>query len=159
MFVPHVLCRFGVTYCFKVTNNGDSFLDDIAVVVPELDFEDLSIVDAPLAPGDSVTIAYGTTIDGELKSIASVTANPTLEDGSDIPDSTNVSDTDDVLVGELEYYPGVSVDNIVYLGDDMGVSCETGMEKVVGNMLDKVTYCFNGTVQLHFDCLVSLFPQ
>jgi hypothetical protein len=144
---PHIILdRFGVTYCFKVTNTGDSYLDDIAVVVPLLEFEDLSVVDAPLAPGDSVTIAYATTITGPLTSIATATANPTLEDGSDIPDSVDVKDDDDVMVGELDYYPGVAIDNVVYIGDDMGVGCETGMEKVTGKMSDKVTYCFNGTI-------------
>jgi hypothetical protein len=121
-------------------------LDDIAIVVPLLEFTDSSVVDAPLAPGDSITVAYTSTITGPLTSLATVTANPTLADGSDIPESVDVTDDDDVMVGELEYYPGVAVDNVVYLGDDMGVSCSTGLEKVTGKMTDKVTYCFNGTI-------------
>ena len=133
-----------VTYCFHVTNTGDSHLADVVVTNDELGLSDDSI--GLLAVSETVTVAYTTTIDGPLTVDGNATGYPALESGELIPQLGPVSDVDSASVGELEYFPGIAIDNVVYLGSsDMGMSCSSGVEQVSGKFETNVTYCFNVT--------------
>jgi hypothetical protein len=132
-----------VTYCFEVINKGDSFLNDVIIVNKDLEFVDKLV--KPLAPGESITIAYPSTISNSLKNTAVVTANPVNKDGVDIPDMKEVTWSDSSSVGELVYFPSVAIDNRVYIGDDNGAACETAVESVSGRANTSVIYCFNIT--------------
>ena len=132
-----------VTYCFEVMNKGDSFLDDVVIVNKDLAFEEK--LAKPLAPGESITVAYPSTITSSLKNTAVVTANPVTKEGSDIPDMKEVTWSDSSSVGELVYFPSISIDNRVYIGDDNGAACETAVESVSGKANTSVIYCFNVT--------------
>lgn len=133
-----------VTYCFEVTNKGDTHLNNITIVNKELIFKDESI--KSLAPGESAIVAFPSKIVDSLKNVAVVTANPILSNGKDIPDTPDVTWSDGSAVGKLEYFPAVKIDNTVYIGDDLGVSCGSkGVEQVVGAKDTTVIYCFNVT--------------
>lgn len=88
-----------------------------------------------------ITVAYATTIDGTLKNSAVVTADAVLPNG----DSKEVSDEDPSGVIEISYHPSINITNVVYIGDDAGENCDTGLEVVEGLEDTPVVYCFNVT--------------
>jgi uncharacterized repeat protein (TIGR01451 family) len=80
-----------VTYYFKVTNTGATYLNDIAINDPNLgiDINDLTLLGAesntlPLAPGEKVVYYYETTISSDLLNTATTIANPVYADGTDL---------------------------------------------------------------------------
>jgi hypothetical protein len=91
-------------------------------------------------------LTYPSTITEALKNTAVVTANPTLKDGTDIPGANDVTWSDASSVGELVYFPSITVDNKVYIGEDNGLACNTSaVESVAGKSGTAVVYCFNIT--------------
>lgn len=132
-----------VTYCFTVKNSGETYLDQLQITNPSLSITDN--LTGLLAPGASRTVAYKKLITGPLKNIVTVTANPVLDTGADIPGQNDVTASDDSSVGHLQYNPQVKIDNTVYLGQDGGVKCGTSdaKELVSGYFSTDVTYCFN----------------
>jgi hypothetical protein len=132
-----------VTYCFVVTNRGDSFLNNITIENKAL-FPNRLTTDRRLAPMESVEIPYTTKLLRALNNTARVTAIPTKPDGSRIMSTSLVEHNDSSAVGLLSYNPVVTVQNTVYLGDDGSeASCTTkGVKSVVGKKGDKVVYCF-----------------
>ncbi|MBN1453496.1 MAG: right-handed parallel beta-helix repeat-containing protein [Anaerolineales bacterium] len=89
-----------VTYCFEVTNTGDTYLYVTQVEDGALDVT--VPVGQLLAPDDSVIVYYEGTIDGDLINTASVSGNPTDDHGEDISGVDDVSDDDDAEVNEVE---------------------------------------------------------
>jgi hypothetical protein len=143
-----------VTYCFDVTNTGNSSLDSVIISDETLSFSDNST--GKLAPGESVTVAFATTIDGDLTNKVVVTAKPIPEDGSAIPVVDTVSDTGSSTVSEIpeimmdtkpsDHQPSVQIKNTVYLGDDLGAACgRFDVEMVQNKQGTPVIYCFNVT--------------
>jgi len=134
-----------VTYCFTITNTGDTHvgpvtLDDATLGIDE---GDMSVVDgdpALLAPGDSVTFIYETTLDGDLQNTVTATGPPTDPNGDPLPGVDPVEDTDTADADEVT--PQVSVAKTVYRGADGGAGCGTAGESVTGLNGDAVTYCF-----------------
>ena len=72
-----------VTYCFEIKNKGTSYLHNIVIVVSDLSVHSYSI--SSLAPGESIIVVFAATIAGDLNHNAVVTANPTRNDGTDLP--------------------------------------------------------------------------
>jgi uncharacterized repeat protein (TIGR01451 family) len=133
-----------VTYCFEVINKGDSYLNNVVITDKELAYT--TTLPKSLAPGESFTLTYPSTITAPLKNTAVVTANPTIKDGTDIPNTNDVTWSDASSVGELVYFPSVTVDNKVYIGTDNGLACNTSaVESVSGKSGTAVVYCFNIT--------------
>jgi hypothetical protein len=99
-----------VVYCFEVTNTGNSYLKDVKLVNEQLKFTDSTTVPM-LAPGETVTVALASSIDGNLKNIANVTSDCVLQSGEIIPGYGKITDTDSSTVGQLKYYPAVSIEN------------------------------------------------
>lgn len=132
-----------VTYCFEVTNKGETFLDNVVIVNKDLKFDDTLVKD--LAPGESITVAFPSMITSSLKNNAIVTGTPVTEDGTKIPDMAQVTWSDTSSVAELEYVPSIAINNRVYIGDDNGAACETAVESVTGKAKTAVIYCFNIT--------------
>ena len=125
-----------VTWCFLVTNTGDTdlsdvVLDDADLGVDQGDLEVLSGSLAALAPGSSVVLYLEGAVDGDLVNTATAVATP--------PFGYDVSDEDSAEVAEL--VPGYSLAKTVYRGHDDGASCE-GVESVVARAGDPVTWCF-----------------
>ncbi len=90
-----------VTYCFKVTNTGGTYL-----LVAEVEDSTLGITipiaqaDQLLAPGESVTVSHNGTITGDLVNTASVTGDPVTPTGDPIPELPDVTDENDAEVDE-----------------------------------------------------------
>jgi hypothetical protein len=81
-----------VTYCFVVTNTGDIYL-----FVAEVADSTLGVnvpANALLAPNQSVTVFYEGVVNGDLTNMASVSGNPTDENGDDLSNVANVGDSD-----------------------------------------------------------------
>ncbi len=137
-----------VTYCFVVTNTGDTFLDDV-----RLDDETLGIDKAamtllsgstPLTPSASLTYVYTDTISGDLTNIAEVVANPTDGEGNDLPGAPNPTDSDDAQVDQVG--PGIDLDKTVYFGHESDGSSEgatcPGSDLLRSAPDAPITYCF-----------------
>ena len=130
-----------VTYCFTVTNTGDTSLTNITV-----DDTDLAIslpVAGPIAPGATANVFHETTIAGDL--INTATSNATAADGGGtplpgIPAVTSSPDTAEVD----EVNPALTIAKTVYTGHDTGASCD-GAELATVSNGDAVTYCFTVT--------------
>ena len=95
----------GITYCFTVTNVGNTDVDLIAIVDPQLDvdMDDLTLVSGslPLGPDESITYYYESTVpQGGMDNTATATGNPVDDQGDDIPGLDNVTATDTASVAE-----------------------------------------------------------
>ena len=133
-----------VTYCFVVTNSGESALTPVTVAdadlgITEADMTVLSGDLASLAPGDSATLYFESSIDGDLTNTATATGTPVDGNGDPLPGSQPVTDDDSAQVDEVA--PAVSVAKTVYRGHDSGAGC-AGSNLVSGLNGDAVTYCF-----------------
>ncbi len=88
-----------VTYCFKVTNTGDTHLQ-VSVTDPNLNIPPNAVTPTPglLAPSAVATYYYQTTITKDLLNTATATGNPTTAAGVDMPGISDVTDTDTAQV-------------------------------------------------------------
>jgi uncharacterized repeat protein (TIGR01451 family) len=94
-----------VTFCFKVTNTGDTDLGSVEVKDPELKFDNASI--GALAPGETKTVIMQSSIKGEQMSMAEAAGTP-------------------VYAGTQDSIPGTST---VRAEDDAGVEIIVGVEE------------------------------
>jgi uncharacterized repeat protein (TIGR01451 family) len=66
-----------VTYCFKVTNNGSSYLNNVAVTDKDLKFNPECVENiGMLAPGETKTVIMETTMEDDFTSDAEATGAP-----------------------------------------------------------------------------------
>ena len=126
-----------VTYCFRVTNIGDTFLNTVVISDADLGIE--LMTDVLLAPQESVTLFSNAIIIDDLLNTATVTANPADDDGSDLPGVDDVTDDDTAAVDKV--LPEIALRKTVYAGQDGGAACE-GDELEIGISGTAVTYCF-----------------
>jgi len=135
-----------ITYCFEVTNLGDTYLDNLVITDPDLGIPPGSVTwksgEPPLAPGGGKALYwYQATITGDITNTATVTGTPSFSNGNDIPDLEPVSDFDIAQVDEAA--PGIEIQKTVYLGHNSGADCPAvGSEMVYGAAGAEVTYCF-----------------
>jgi uncharacterized repeat protein (TIGR01451 family) len=93
-----------ITYCFTITNDGDTPLIDLTLVDAQLglDLSDLMLVrgnpNIPLAPGEQLVYAYETTLQSDLDNTATAEGQPTDDNGTPIPDEGRVRDRDSARV-------------------------------------------------------------
>ncbi|MCB0075577.1 MAG: hypothetical protein KDE20_29185, partial [Caldilineaceae bacterium] len=92
-----------ITYCFVVTNTGDTYLDTIVISDTTLGIPPAAVVEAagntfPLAPNGTATFYYETTATASLVNTADATGTPTEPDGTplDVNDVTSPPDTAEV---------------------------------------------------------------
>ena len=94
-----------VTYCFEISNSGDTDLALVAFqdAILGIDESDLSLISGswPLAPGGTITYYFETTIEGSIQNSASIQANPVDEQGNGLGLS-NVIDFDTASVEEID---------------------------------------------------------
>jgi|GEM_PF-2128844 len=129
-----------VTYCFVVTNTGDTYLSDIMITDTDLSPSFThTFAGVNLAPGGTVTTYYEIVVDGDLVNTASTSGNPTDENGDDLADVDDPTDEDIAEVDELT--PDIGIEKTVYYGHDGGASCE-GQELEINIPGAPVTYCF-----------------
>ncbi|MEZ4712135.1 MAG: SdrD B-like domain-containing protein [Caldilineaceae bacterium] len=132
-----------VTYCFSVTNTGDTYLSTIQLTDSTLSINQSNMTiksgAAPLAPGASIVYYYEATISSTLINTATVSANPTNQAGDDLPGLNNPSATDTARV--IKAAPAIALSKTVYAGHDGGAGCP-GVELATGANPADVTFCF-----------------
>jgi len=118
-----------ITYCFVISNGGDTVLSDVILSDPDLTgFAATNL--GGLAPGQTVGQYFESAIEGDWNNTAFVTATP--------PAGPAVTNQDSAFVDEI--HPLVSVQKSVYLGHDSGASCP-GMEFIEATNGTPITYC------------------
>jgi hypothetical protein len=131
-----------ITYCFKVTNIGTTYLKD--VVVDDSDLKFTYSISTILAPNDVVYVPFNTAIDGDKSSFAKATGNPCLANGDDIAQLPDVYDSDDAGVKQIPIpIANINVEKTVFLGSI--TTCTTGAELVYGKVGAAITYCYQVT--------------
>lgn len=138
-----------ITYCFTVTNTGNTHLSDVTVNDQALGITDdamtrLSGNPALLAPGAGVVWFYQTTLDADLVNTASTTGLPTDEAGNPYPSAPIPTDQDSASVTvevSVPSNPAIVIDKTVYEGHDGGASCP-GTDLVTNVAGTPITYCF-----------------
>jgi uncharacterized repeat protein (TIGR01451 family) len=88
-----------LSYCFEITNLGDTYLSGLTLDDPALGV--LLVDNTLLAPGDSVMLFSETLLAGDLLNTALAIANPTDASAADLPGVADVSDTDTAQVLEI----------------------------------------------------------
>lgn len=87
-----------ITYCFVVTNVGNTYLDSIVITDVTLGITTSALTlltgTTPLAPGDSMTYFVESVVTSNLRNIAETEGNPTDGQGRDIPNLPNPYDSD-----------------------------------------------------------------
>jgi hypothetical protein len=138
-----------ITYCFTVTNTGDTYLDDISITDNDLGINTSSMTllsgSQPLTPapnGGVLVYYYETTITGDLTNTATVNGNPTDANGADLPQIADQTDADTAQA--VVARPEIDIQKTVYMNHDSGASCPGGDLVVGGNGLP-ITYCFTIT--------------
>lgn len=136
-----------VTYCFVVTNDGDTTLAPVSVVDADLEVDetDMTVVAGDLtsmAPGDTATLALEHTIEDDLTNTVAVSGIPVDGNGDPLVGVGPATAEDTAEVDLLA--PSLSLAKTVYRGHDDGVGCP-GSEEVSGPAEDEVTYCFEVT--------------
>ena len=102
-----------VVYHYTVTNTGETYLSDIDVKddngTPNDTGDDFTVctINGPLAPGASQSCDHTVSnVTADVTNIATVTANPTDSNGTDLP-GNDVTDTDDAVVDAVN--PGIQL--------------------------------------------------
>jgi uncharacterized repeat protein (TIGR01451 family) len=94
-----------VTYCFAITNTGDTYLDQVTLNDPDLVITEGDMIAAggvaPLAPGEVLEFYYETIVADDLLNTVVVAANPTDASGIDLPSLADVTDNDTAEVSEI----------------------------------------------------------
>jgi hypothetical protein len=130
---------------FTVTNTGSTHLGSLRITTTELNYN-TTLTGVVLAPQASRMVFINEKIPvGQLTNNAVVVGTPVQANGNPIADATNVMATDPSNVVPVTPVPRVNISNVVYIGNDNGASCNTGVEKVVGYAGTGVVYCFTVT--------------
>ena len=85
-----------VTYTYKVTNTGRTYLSGVTVTDDKLD--EIGTVEGLLAPGATVILTKTTTITKNVVNVGNVVGTPCAKDGTPILFLTNVTANDDAEV-------------------------------------------------------------
>ena len=102
-----------ITYCFVVTNVGDTYLRGLEVIDAQLG---IVLTDSSLlAPGQSVTLQYATLSGQDMTNSALVKANPSDSNGYDLPDMDDVVAAD---TAELTEIPSGTIIGMVFEDTD-----------------------------------------
>ncbi|MEM7132618.1 MAG: SdrD B-like domain-containing protein [Chloroflexota bacterium] len=135
-----------ITYCFAITNQGDTFLNEISIDDVELEVTqaDITLLSGaqPLAPNDTLVYYYESIIVGDLNSPAIASGKPTDESGILLPGVASPMDQDSASIDS--FGPGIRLDKTVYIGHDSGSSCD-GASAITAPSGSDLTYCFRVT--------------
>ena len=118
-----------VTYCFEITNTGDTFLNAVTLtdndLTPAITRADATLLSGtePLAPNASLVFFVDSLILANLTNTASTSGNPTDSAGADLPGLSDPTDSDDAAVDEVG--PDITIEKTVYAGNDSGAQCAT----------------------------------
>lgn len=134
-----------ITYVFKVTNTGDTYLNDLALTDLDLGIDETDMIlksgSFPLSSGAAVEYRYTTSVVNSLLNKADVEANPTDSSGSDYPAIPNVTDDDTAEVVVVN--PVIELDKTVALGHINDIT--QSHEEVQDYKNKNITYFFKVT--------------
>jgi hypothetical protein len=85
-----------VTYSFRITNTGTSYLTDIAITDDKIGA--ICTIAGPLAPNASTTCTAGVLVSADVTNTGTATGTPTNASGTPIRGLTNPTDTDQAKV-------------------------------------------------------------
>ena len=123
-----------LTYCFVVTNTGETNLSAVSITDADLGIEAGDIVIPLLTPTQTATRYVEVSADGDLVNTAEVVGTS----------PAGVQPTDDDTAEVDEIHPAITLDKTVYVGHDDGASC-AGDESVAALAGMAVTWCFTVT--------------
>lgn len=131
-----------VTWCFSVTNTGDTHLNNPSVSDPDLPGSPFTITGL-VAPGATVSTSAPGVASADLTNTATATGIPANDAGVEYPDSVPPTDDDDAKVDVVT--PGIEIAKTVVHGSDPA-ACP-GQEKIesLADVDDPVTWCFTVT--------------
>ncbi len=128
-----------ITFCFEVTNTGDTTLADIEISDPALG---LTLIEpGPLVPGATVVRFVETTSSVTLPNNASASGLPVASDGSSLGlDRVDASTPDPATV---IVPPGQLVlEKSVMPGPALAADCGSGTDLLVAEEGTNITFCF-----------------
>lgn len=137
-----------ITFCFAVTNAGDTTLapvtvDDAELGLTDADMTVLSGDLSSMAPGDTAVLYVETTIEADQTNTVTVEATAVDAGGDPIAVAGGpVAASDSARVDEGG--PALTLDKSVYRGHDGGSGCP-GEQSVKAVHEADVTYCFSVT--------------
>lgn len=142
----HLIARVSgtaLTYIFKITNTGNTCLDDIVVTDAALGITlggmNIKSGSLPLTPGATLIAYYETTLTSDLVNIAKTSGTPVYDiTGTAILGMTKPVDSDTAEARAVT--PGLSIVKMVYDGHDSGA--QSGSKKHTGAIGDNITYVF-----------------
>ena len=126
-----------VTYIYRVTNTGKTYLADVTVTDDKLGA--VGTVEGLLAPGATVVLTKTANVSANVVNVGTVVGTPVAKDGSEIPSLAQVSDTDDaeVTVVPVSLEPATIGDRVWndVNGDGIQDARELGVQGVTVNLL------------------------
>ena len=127
-----------VTYIYRVTNTGKTYLADVTVTDDKLGA--VGTVEGLLAPGATVVLTKTANVSANVVNVGTVVGTPVAKDGSEIPSLAQVSDTDDaeVTVVPVSLEPATIGDRVWNDVDGDGIQDdgELGIQGVTVNLRD-----------------------
>lgn len=134
-----------VTYLFKVTNTGDTYLNNVEINDITLDIDKSKMTyksgAEQLPPGASLVYYYEASINGDLTNTANTTGTPSDNLGATVPNIDKPTELDTAKVDEVK--PEIDVQKSIYFGEyNSGTS---GEETASGKNGEWVTYVFTVT--------------
>lgn len=132
-----------LTYMIKITNTGNTSLDNIIVTDAALGITlggmTIKSGSLPLIPGATLIAYYETTLSTDLINTADTTGTPVYDTtGTAIPGMAKPTDSDTAEARAVT--PGLNIVKMVYDGHDGGA--QAGSKKVTGAIGDSITYTF-----------------
>jgi uncharacterized repeat protein (TIGR01451 family) len=135
-----------VTYCFKITNIGSTFLDAVTISNADLGIPTTAFTIPKLAPGASTTVTKVGKISANLKNTVTASGKAVFNNGAIIPGYPDVAATDPSEVKLILPVANITIDNTVYAGNSGIRDCAAaGVEKISDLENATVTYCFKIT--------------
>ena len=148
-----------ITYCFRVINQGNTYLDNLKILNHsgiEIDNSKLMVLrgSLPLAPGQEIIYYYHTELVEDIRDVTSVTAQVTDPAGNPLPGVEMLRDSDEI---SLEYYVSIG-DRVWYDANANGLQDrgEEGIADVLvtlhyqdGRSVDRIRTNADG--HFHFD--------
>lgn len=133
-----------VTYCFSITNEGDTSIDTLQLWNDDLEFS--QTIDETLIPGESTTISFASKITSDLTNEVFVKGRPILSDGTEIVGKEAVVASASSSVSKLTFSSSVSVTNRLIAGKDE-TQCEGKhlTDSVEVEYSSPMVYCFSVT--------------
>lgn len=137
-----------VTYCFKIKNAGNTYLDLVTLENKDLGIPASEFKIPMLGPGDWITVTKVMKLTKKKTNVVTAKGWPYYggEDSGSIPGYGPVEAEDPSGVDYVNYDPKVMIENLVYNGHHGSAACNnSGDKNVRGKAHGPITHCFKVT--------------